>query len=53
MTIIGTAAETREGMVLGTITIVGIAAAVDGLTTTVTAAIAGGTTIVSVVRICN
>ncbi len=53
MTIIGTIAEIREGMVLGTIAIVGIAAGVDGLITTVTAGTAGGTTIVSVVRICS
>jgi hypothetical protein len=53
MTIIGTIAETREGMILGTIEIVGIAAGADGLTTTVTTAIAGGTMIGSVVRICS
>ena len=54
MTIIGTAAaEIREAMVLGTIAIDGIAAGMDGLTTTVTAGTAGGTTIVSIVRICN
>ena len=51
MTTIGTIAETREGTVLGTIAIVGIAAGVDRLT--MTAGTAGGTTIVSVVRICS
>ena len=50
MTIIGTIAETREGTVLGTIAIVGIAAGVDGLTTTVTAGTAGGTITVSTGR---
>jgi hypothetical protein len=50
MTIIGTIAAIREGIVLGTIAIVGIAAGLDGLTTPVRAGTAGGTTIVSVVR---